>query len=40
MGNDYVEKGVTEYEAIVKQHKEKYLRKMALDLGMELSPTN
>lgn len=40
MGNDYVEKGVTEYEAIVKQHKEKYLRKMALDLGMELSPAN
>jgi transposase len=38
-GNDYVEKGIEAYEQMVKQHKNKQLQRLALELNVQLIQT-
>jgi hypothetical protein len=37
-GNDYVEKGITAYEQMLKEQKQRYLQKLALELNVQLIP--
>ena len=35
-GQDFIEKGVAAYEGLLKNQKEKYLKKLALELNMDV----
>jgi transposase len=39
-GDDYVEKGIAQYEEQIRRGKERALRRLASELGQQLAPTN
>ena len=39
-GDDYVEKGIAHYEEQIRKGKERALRRLANELGQQLTPAN